>query len=281
MATARQVRAHALNIRMMQVAIRILRAGIVRVLDAGRGPLYAAAVQYLMPASQAEAERLLKADAGDIFDADDLSRAGIDPLSSANQLTFEQITELGLTLNADSFGEFFRDMFGQDLDVLMQSSATASGNAWIGTLNPQSGLNFQERITVEWMRENGLDLAGDVADSLKPQLREALAQTIIDRDVSVANMKRALTAELQDWETWRLDRLARTEGNFAMSAGAEEAYIASDVVDRKEWFNPDPQAPPCILNNGEVRKLGDTFSSGHKRPPAHPNCESSILPVLA
>ena len=132
----------------------------------------------------------------------------------------------------------------------------------------------------DWMRENGLDLATDVAKSLKPRLTEALAVSILEENTSVENMRRNLSFYLDDWEDWRLDRIARTEGNNAASAGAELSYQESDVVSGKEWWNPDPQAEPCILNNGVIVKLGGTFPSGDKNPAAHPNCESSILPVL-
>jgi len=271
-ATGRQIRLHALNMRSLRVAVRIIRQGIKQSNDRNEGILFAAAVQYLMPSGVAEAEKILKADAGDVFDPDDLIRAGIAPGMDVAGLSFEQITELGLTLNADNFASAFVSMFEGDLDVFMIESATNAGNAWIGTLNPQLGLNLRDRMSIEWLRDNGLNLAKGVADSMKPQLREALAQTIIDGDVSVANMKRALRESLTDWEGWRLERIARTEGNEAMSAGTLESFKASEVVEKKEWFNPDPQAEPCILNNGQVVKLGEFFRSGHSRSPAHPNC---------
>lgn len=35
----------------------------------------------------------------------------------------------------------------------------------------------------------------------------------------------------------------------------------------------------CVKNDGEIRKLGDPFPSGHILPVAHPNCECEVIPA--
>lgn len=284
MATRRQKRLHAINSRLLKQAVRTIRSGSKRVLERGSTLIFAAAIQYLMPKDEAEAEQILKAskvNAGDVFKPKGLKAAGIDPASDATKLTMAQIQEAGLVFAADTFDEFFTTAFGKDFDALMLESATTTGNAWIGNLNPDALENFHDVMSKKWLREHGLDLATSMSNSLKPQLQEALAQAIVDQNTSVANMVKELRKTLTDFETWRLERIARTEGNAASSNGALESYKQSGVVKSKEWYNPDPQHEYCIAESGRVVPLDETFSGGLEGPPAHPNCQSSVLPVLA
>jgi len=74
-----------------------------------------------------------------------------------------------------------------------------------------------------------------------------------------------------DMSKGRAQTIARTETNDALSQAfldrAEEMNIEG-----KEWVASDP-CPICAGNEGDgVIPIDDSFSSGHDRPPAHPNC---------
>ena len=61
------------------------------------------------------------------------------------------------------------------------------------------------------------------------------------------------------------------------------AYRESGVVVGKQWItSQDEGCPECQANMDEgVIGLDEAFESGDTEPPAHPNCECDILPVLS
>jgi HK97 family phage portal protein len=61
------------------------------------------------------------------------------------------------------------------------------------------------------------------------------------------------------------------------------SLLKGQGVSQVEWKtltrNGNGTCDTCIVNAGEIRELGQPFSSGHILPPAHPNCECSVAPV--
>lgn len=83
----------------------------------------------------------------------------------------------------------------------------------------------------------------------------------------------------------RADTIAYTEVMRANSEASLESYkVAQDagVEILKEWLNGPKPCPICIANEQEGPiELSKDFSSGDETPPAHPNCECALAPVLA
>ena len=82
----------------------------------------------------------------------------------------------------------------------------------------------------------------------------------------------------------RAAMIARTEIARANGQGSLMGYkIARNggVKLKKEWL-PDAEACPICEENGDdgAIDLDDDFSSGDDAPPAHPNCECSLSPVV-
>ena len=83
----------------------------------------------------------------------------------------------------------------------------------------------------------------------------------------------------------RADLIARTEVSRANSQAAVDGYRAArdqaGVNARKEWIlGPNP-CEICEANadDGAI-DLDDDFSSGDDSPPAHPNCECAVSPMV-
>jgi len=95
----------------------------------------------------------------------------------------------------------------------------------------------------------------------------------------------SLIADLQPFfGPKRAKRIAVTEVTRAYAEGSTQAYIASGVVEMREWAtaNDEYVCPVCGENglSGQQRKLGEPFSGGIKNPPAHVNCRCWILPAV-
>lgn len=84
----------------------------------------------------------------------------------------------------------------------------------------------------------------------------------------------------------RARMIARTEVSFAHNSGASEGYktAASEtgLHIMKEWLLGEDPCDECVDNADEGPiELDDEFPSGDDAPPAHPNCECAVSPVVA
>lgn len=87
-------------------------------------------------------------------------------------------------------------------------------------------------------------------------------------------------AKFYDGErNYRSERAARTEVSASSNFAAEEAYKQAGVK-QMQWLVVEPQDEDCLANEGEIRKIGEEFSSGDTAPPVHPNCVCTLLPYF-
>lgn len=80
---------------------------------------------------------------------------------------------------------------------------------------------------------------------------------------------------------YRAERIARTESATSASFASQQAWLQSGVVDENEWMVDGNPCPICESNDGMVAVIGEAFLSGDDGPPAHPNCECALLPVVS
>jgi SPP1 gp7 family putative phage head morphogenesis protein len=78
--------------------------------------------------------------------------------------------------------------------------------------------------------------------------------------------------------------IARTETAFADMQGNLEGWKGSGVVKQKVWLisNEENVCDDC-QQNADAGPIGldDTFPSGDDMPPAHPNCDCDVAPLVA
>lgn len=77
----------------------------------------------------------------------------------------------------------------------------------------------------------------------------------------------------------RTQMIARTEVSAASNQGALGAYTQAGV-EKVQWAVVDPKDEDCMMNDGDVEVIGDSFPSGDTAPPVHPNCECTTIPVF-
>ena len=73
--------------------------------------------------------------------------------------------------------------------------------------------------------------------------------------------------------------IAITEGQRAKIEANVQSY-ADNGVEQVQWTVNDPDKCICVDLEGEVRNVGQDFEDGITQPPAHPNCQCDLLPLM-
>ena len=131
---------------------------------------------------------------------------------------------------------------------------------------PYAGKMFSDRI---W----------DNKDALVKHIKQNLTAGIIRGD-GIQKMSRQLKKDLNVLY-YQAERLVRTETNYAMNQGHLKGYADSGVVEKYEFLAAidSRTSKLCKNQNGKVYKLSDA-TVGVNYPPLHPNCRSTVIPVL-
>lgn len=131
---------------------------------------------------------------------------------------------------------------------------------------PYAGKMFSDRI---W----------DNKDDLVKHIKQNLTAGIIRGD-SIQKMSRQMKKDLNVLY-YQAERLVRTETNYAMNQGHLKGYADSGVVEKYEFLAAidSRTSKLCKNQNGKVYKLSEA-TVGVNYPPLHPNCRSTVIPVL-
>ena len=172
---------------------------------------------------------------------------------------------------------------GLDIDFFIENEAAA---------------NFIKTYTFKF--------ADRYAETSRAGIRDVILRSR-EEGQTVAEINKALDATLEEWEAFRVDRIARTETIRSSNAGALSAYQEGGV-EAVRWVASDGACPYCApLDGTEMAigdawfKLGDSYtpprpdSAGEDEPdpspmridyepieypPLHPNCECTIEAVV-
>ena len=133
--------------------------------------------------------------------------------------------------------------------------------------------------------EQAIKYASEHAATLVTQMNEEtkrrLAQVIsegIEQKRGIPGLARDIKGEFSNMTKRRSEMIARTETADALSTASLDR-MQDMKIDGKEWVTSDP-CEICAGNEAEgVVSVDHVFSSGHDRPPAHPNCECAIAPA--
>lgn len=131
---------------------------------------------------------------------------------------------------------------------------------------PYAGKMFSDRI---W----------DNKDALVKYIQQDLTVGIIRGD-SIQKMARRLKKDLNVLY-YQAERLVRTETNYAMNQAHLKGYKDSGVVEKYEFLAAHDKRTSklCRDLDGKMFELSKAVV-GENYPPMHPNCRSTVVPVL-
>ncbi len=128
-----------------------------------------------------------------------------------------------------------------------------------------------------------------------PKRAEYFAETV--NDTTAADLMRTIQEGIEEGEdldsiservadvyniakTSRTDMIARTEVSASSNFGSIEAYKQAGI-EKQQWIVVDPTDEDCLMNDGQIVKIGEPFNDGSIQPPdPHPNCECTTIPVF-
>lgn len=132
--------------------------------------------------------------------------------------------------------------------------------------------------------------AGDVSlDAVRSQYQLARGIRIPAKGLTAARINQLTAAYRERWVKHRATTIARTETMHALHAGKVAQW---DAMQRQgllpgglvlEWIvTPDERlCQICMPAHGEQVQVGQNFSTGVPRPPAHPMCRCDVRQVRA
>jgi SPP1 gp7 family putative phage head morphogenesis protein len=134
----------------------------------------------------------------------------------------------------------------------------------------------------EYIREKTLELAGDVSETTRRAIAEAIAEGL-ESGEAIREIAKRVEAVFVEADANRAFVIAETEVMNALNHGAIKSY--KDLgVEQHEWIKtPDERYcsnGACFENDGQVAKIGEAFPSGHTAPTAHPRCRCVTAPVV-
>lgn len=191
----------------------------------------------------------------------------LQALQDAINVELTKVThEYQMTLEDTLIG-LFTDQY-KEVSELLGIMAPVINREAIKTIieYPYAGKMFSDRI---W----------DNKDALVKHIKQNLTAGIIRGD-SIQKMSRQLKKDLNVLY-YQAERLVRTETNYAMNQGHLKGYADSGVVEKYEFLAAidSRTSKLCKNQNGKVYKLSDA-TVGVNYPPLHPNCRSTVIPVL-
>jgi len=124
--------------------------------------------------------------------------------------------------------------------------------------------------------------AGWLIKSMDTETKSRLAHLVsegIKNKRGIPGLTSDIRKGFTDMSRTRARTIARTETSDALS----QAFMdrAKDMnIEAKEWVTGGDPCPICAGNEADgVISMDKEFSSGHMRPPAHPNCVCALAPA--
>lgn len=130
---------------------------------------------------------------------------------------------------------------------------------------PYAGAMYSERI---WRNKN----------QLIQSINDDLTRAII-KGISVQNMSKDLMNRCHSLY-YQAERLVRTETNYAMTQGHKNGYKDAGLVEFEFSAHIDARTSLKCRNMDKQIFLISESIVGTNTPPMHPNCRSTILPVI-
>jgi len=142
------------------------------------------------------------------------------------------------------------------------------------------GFDVTNPKVVKWIKQRGGMLIKSIADTTLVKLKRTLAEGVANGE-SIPNLASRISGVYDEAKGSRAIKIARTETMSASNQGALQAYKQSGVVEKKEWlFTGDVDDICADLQKEGAIDIDASFGGSFDAPPAHPNCECTILPVI-
>lgn len=133
-------------------------------------------------------------------------------------------------------------------------------------------------IRTNWVGRNFADSVWDNKKLLAKTLDKVITDSIISGNSHEKTS--AKLAQRLDVETYKAERLVRTETMHTINQGQKESYIEAGVTQYEFLATEDDRtSTECQDLDGQIFNMEDAIE-GENFPVIHPNCRCTILPVI-
>lgn len=172
--------------------------------------------------------------------------------------------------------------FEGPLTEAMKKALLAGAQDAIADIGIAIDFDLKNPRAVAFIEEHGTELIADLGKTSRNELRNVLRKAI-DDGWSYGRTSRRIREKFTDWSRERAHTVAITETSYAYEAGnrqAAEEIAAKGVELEHSWSDAGDErvCDTCLANaaDGWI-PLGQSFSSGHHTPPAHPRDRCAII----
>jgi HK97 family phage portal protein len=144
-----------------------------------------------------------------------------------------------------------------------------------------TGGNFvSDTITERFIKDRAKFFATTINDTTSEAIIKTLTEAL-ELNEGVADIQERIKTVYNEAETYRTERIARTEVSASLNEGNVQSFKQAGI-EQVEWLAivDNVTSDECISNDGEIREIGKEFPAGVTQPPTHVNCRCSVLPVF-
>lgn len=131
---------------------------------------------------------------------------------------------------------------------------------------------------VQVLKDNAITINYELFDAINKEITLMLTNIELNNiPFTNAGIKREVQTIFDKFSA-RLASQVLTETTRATNEGLKFGYEQSGVITHKQWVAviDDKTTSICLDGNGEIRQIGEPFSTGDYNPPFHINCRSRI-----
>jgi HK97 family phage portal protein len=160
------------------------------------------------------------------------------------------------------------------LKTFLKEGAEMADSQTGGEYNPN------DVASVKFIQERAKFFATTINETTSTELLKKINEAL-DEGAGFDVIAQTISNVYQQAYDYRTERIARTEVSASLNEGSIQAYKQAGIED-VEWVAvlDDVTADICVDNDGEIRKIGDSFSSGETQPPNHINCRCTTVAVF-
>lgn len=187
-------------------------------------------------------------------------------------------------------------------EAILEEIYADTARVALALLGPSAPEELTDRVdarAVAWARDRAAELVGRrvldsgmvvdnpdarwaISDSTRTMIRDTITRVLQNAEGSDAIIRDL--EEAHAFSPARAEMVSRTEVAAANSTAAMDSYREArdaGVHVMKEWLPGPESCEECLANADEGPiALDDMFGSGDDEPPAHPNCECAVAPVV-
>ena len=173
------------------------------------------------------------------------------------------------------------DLFAEIFLPVVKDVVKAHGEDAYRLLGEQ-GFDINRAVR-EFLKRDGLKFAKGINETTKADIKKAIDAGFAQGE-GIDAIKVRVSGVFEEASGYRARMIAHTEVNRSSNFGIEEGYRQLGN-EEKEWYTPlNEDLEVCVPMDGVKIAIDDDFDlpdgQNIPRPPAHPNCNCTELPVI-